>query len=489
MKESHSRHEAERMGQGHVFRFFDDLSPESRRRLSEQFARLDFDQITRLLRQDDAFTDVGEIHSDAQPASYIPLPRTGSDRSQRAKAQATGNTTLREGKVAALVVAGGQGTRLNFDGPKGAYPIGPVSEHSLFQIFAENILAARCRHGARIPWYVMTSEDTDAATRQFFADQGFFGLPESDVYFFQQGMMPTVNTEGKLILDAPDHIFMSPDGHGGTLSALARSGALDKMQEQGIDFISYFQVDNPIVTPLDEVFIGYHVLQRSEMSCKMVAKACPEEKLGVFAVLDEKLQVIEYSDLPTDLAEACNPDGSLRFAAGSIAVHVLNVDFVLRITSDPKFALPFHRAKKKVPYLNEAGKRVEPQEPNALKFEQFIFDALPLAARTMVLEVGRSAQFSPVKNATGVDSPETARRDMIRLYARQLEEAGVEIPRDENGKPVYTIEISPLAADSPAETIALVRRLGLKGITEDTFFTSRTEPPSGHRSEILNPKR
>ncbi len=329
---------------------------------------------------------------------------------------ARGRTLLSQGRVAALTVAGGQGTRLGFDGPKGAFPISPVRNKPLFQLFAESILATSRRCGAAVPWYIMTSPHNDTATRRFFAEHNYFGLPGDDVLFFHQGVVPAFDRRGKILLDWPHRIALSPDGHGGTLLALARSGMLADMARRGIEQISYFQVDNPLVYCVDPLFIGLHVSRQSEMSSKTVTKADDLERVGNFAVAGGKLTVIEYSDLPDTLARARNPDGSRTFDAANIAIHAISLAFVERLTANPaSFALPWHIAHKKVPYTDlETGARIEPAEPNAIKLESFIFDALPLAERPLILETSRAEEFSPVKNATGMRSIATARRDMSR---------------------------------------------------------------------------
>ncbi|HEY0008316.1 MAG TPA: UDPGP type 1 family protein, partial [Tepidisphaeraceae bacterium] len=365
------------------------------------------------------------------------------------KALARGHELLKAGKVAAFLVAGGQGTRLGYDGPKGEYPVTPIKNKPLFQVFAEQLLAHGQGAGKPIPWYVMTSDINDVPTRAFFAKNKYFGYDPTLIRFFQQGMMPAFGTDGKMLLGGKDSLALSPDGHGGSLRALRKSGALEDMQKRGVEHLSYFQVDNPIVHTIDPLFLGLHDLTGSEMSSKTIGKAGALEKVGNFCIGDGKMQVIEYSDLPEELAKQTNPDGSLKFNAGSIAIHAIRVDFIDRLTapgSDLK--LIWHRAEKKVPFVNEQGNAVKPETPNAIKLEQFVFDAIPLAANAIVYTTDRAEEFSPVKNATGGDSPETCRRDQIRRNARWLEAAGVKVPRKADGEPDCIIEISPLFAVS-----------------------------------------
>jgi UDP-N-acetylglucosamine/UDP-N-acetylgalactosamine diphosphorylase len=449
------RAKAEKAGQGHLFLWWPELGIPEKERLLRQVADIDFDLIQELVRV--LILDrTKEPLMPLEPAPVVPLPADEKARRDRQRARQEGEALLRAGKVAPLVAAGGQGTRLGFEGPKGAFPIGPVSKACLFRILAERILAARRRYGAAVPWYVLTSPANDRQTRRFFEEQGWFGLPKEDVVFFQQGTLPAVDLAGKILLEDKAEIAMSPDGHGGTLPALWKSGVLDDMERRGIEEISYFQVDNVLVPPLDPVFAGCHRLGDAEMSSKVVRKAYPEEKVGVFCLRQGKLVVVEYSDLSPEQMHATSPDGTLRYWAGNIAVHMIRVDFVRRLQAE-NLRLPFHRAEKKIPCVGTDGKPVVPEKPNGVKFETFIFDALPLARRSVTLEVSRKEEFSPVKNARGVDSPESAQRDLMELHASWLEDAGVPVPRKPDGSLAFRIEISPLFALDREELRARLR--------------------------------
>jgi UDP-N-acetylglucosamine/UDP-N-acetylgalactosamine diphosphorylase len=469
------RRRAADAGQDHVFRFWGDLPEEGRRRLLAQLAEVDFEELAELIDLHVTQRRPPELPPDLEPAPFIPLPTTDAERARRDAMRQKGEELLAAGKVAPMVVAGGQGTRLGYEGPKGAFPIGPVSGRTLFDVFAEALHAARRTYGVSIPWYIMTSRANDLATRDFFEAHNFFDLPRPDVKFFTQGMMPAVDLQGKLIMSARDQLTWSPDGHGGSIRALARTGTLADMASRGIEHISYFQVDNPLVPPLDPVFIGHHADAASDMSSKMARKRDPKEKLGAFCLSRGRLHVIEYSDLPDKLAEARNPDGRLRFEAGSIAIHILSRAFVERLSAGRRFPLPFHRAEKRIPHVDERGNLVSPTRPNGAKFETFVFDALPMAANPIVLEIDRAVEFSPVKNAGGLDSPATAQRDMIRLAAQWLEEAGVDVPRQPDGTPTYKVEVSPLAARNVEELRALVARLNVRTVTGDLYLGLETE--------------
>lgn len=445
----------EEAGQGHVFRFWEELSENAREDLSRQADAIDLEELRRLtshlLGSD---SDPGAIGFEGiEPALFLALPENGGDSVRWQEAAECGEEVLRAGRVAAFTVAGGQGTRLGYDGPKGTFPVTPVRKNTLFQVFAEKILAASRRHGVTIPWFIMTSEINHEATLAAFREANYFGLPESSVMLFRQGLMPAVDREGRILLAGKGRIALSPDGHGGSLRALVRSGAVARMEELGVDVLSYFQVDNPLVRCIDPTFIGFHVLGASELSSKALPKAYAGEKVGVFCRQNGRNLVVEYSDMPDDLMAATDAAGELVFRGGSIAIHIFDRAFVKRLGGDGAGEenagrLPFHRADKKVSTLDEAGEPLIPDAPNAVKFELFVFDALPFAKNPVIIETARRDDFSPVKNAEGLDSLQTCQDDQLRQFARWFLAAGVPLACDETGLPSMTLEVSPLFADS-----------------------------------------
>lgn len=440
------------VGQAHLLTFLNRLDTAGQRALVKQLDALNLEALPGLIekyvRAKPGFAPGGEI----LPAPYYPQnPDSPAHRWDRAAMKRAGEELLKAGQVAAFTVAGGQGTRLGYDGPKGQYPAGAVTKKPLFQCLAEWILAASRRYGKPIPWYIMTSPLNHEATGNYLRMHKWFGLAEKDVMLFQQGEMPSMDMKtGKVLLAEPGVVATNPDGHGGSLLALWRSGAIADMRTRGVKHISYVQVDNPLARAIDPVFLGLHAAapdSSAEMSSKMVAKTDPGERVGVFAKVGGKAAVIEYSDLPKELAEARNADHTLKFNAGSIAIHVIGVEFVAKLNQSGDFALPFHRAEKKVAYTDlEDGRRVEPLQANAVKLEAFVFDALPLCKSSIVYETDRIDEFAPIKNAEGADSPRTCAEIQTERAARWLEKAGVEVPRDDSGKPTCTLEISPLTA-------------------------------------------
>ena len=429
--------------QGHVFSGWDQLAENECGAFQSELESLDLQQLNEFYKKrNEPFA--------AQPGrEYIdPLPVVGVAEVPPSSKTA-GELALWNGEVAVLVVAGGQGTRLGFDKPKGLYPVGPVSEASLFQIHAEKVLALSWKYETEIPFLVMTSDATHTETVEFFHEEGFFGLAESQVKFFQQGTMPALDlATGKLLLEAPGKLFLSPNGHGGTLTALQDSGLLKELETSGIKHIFYFQVDNPLVKIADPAFVGQHIESRAEVSSKVVFKETPEEKVGVLALLDGRCGIIEYSDMPAEMLNERDEDGSLLFRAGNPAIHIFDLQFLKRVTTGPD-RLAFHIAKKKVEHYDPVtATAVSPASENALKFELFVFDALPLADRWLAVQTLREEEFAPLKNADGADSPASARALMIAQAHRWLG-----LPA--GAKPV---EISPLYALNAEEARAKIAK-------------------------------
>lgn len=451
-------------GQEHVLCYWDRLAAQEQRALAEQLERLDLDELDAAFRGRGSGEDWAAL---AARASAPPAIRLGSpdNRFSPAEARQRGEEALRAGRVAALLVAGGQGTRLGFDQPKGMYPIGPVSGASLLQILFERVLATARRYGVSIPLYLMTSPATHAETLAYLERNGRFRLPDADLHVFCQGTMPAVDAErGRLLLDSYSSLALSPDGHGGMLAALDRSGGLKGMRERGIEQISYFQIDNPLAPVCDPEFLGYHLLAGSELSTLAVAKQFATERVGNIVSVDGRLRIIEYSDLPESAANRRNADGSLELWAGNTAIHVFDVAFLNRVRQQAD-ALPFHLARKAVAYLDNRGQRVEPEKPNAIKFERFIFDLLPAARNGIVVEADASSAFAPLKNGPGSerDSPETVRRQMLALHRGWLSSAGIEVA---NG---IAVEISPLFALDASELTSKLRHC--RRITEPTYLS------------------
>ena len=427
--------------QEHVLQFWEELNSEERQSIARQIQALDLAQLDELWKRRDFQSTqedfTGRISS---PPSYR-LQDSNQDIS-RQQAEDAGEATLRAGAVGVVIVAGGQGSRLGFPHPKGMYPIGSVSGATLFQILIEKVRAVGNRFGVHLPVYVMTSPATHDETVDFFDKHDRFGLRKEDLAVFCQGVMPAVESAtGKLLLQDKASLCLSPDGHGGLLAALDRAHLFQAMRTRGVDCLFYVQVDNPLAPVAEPQYLGYHTLSHSDVTTLVIEKRNAFEKVGNVVAIDGKLRIIEYSDFPKEQAVAQASDGSLLSWAGNIAVHVFDVAFLEEAVSG-RIEMPFHPACKKLPCISQLGQRVDPTEPNAVKFERFIFDLLPAADRASVVEVDRKETFAPVKNPPEAehDTPETAQAQMGRIYRSWLQKAGIKV---EGGAPV---EISPLFA-------------------------------------------
>jgi UDP-N-acetylglucosamine/UDP-N-acetylgalactosamine diphosphorylase len=404
-------------------------------------------------------TPLAEETMGIEPAPIIAIPRTENEKAQEQKAQQVGESLIRDGKVAVLIVAGGQGSRLGFDGPKGIYPISPIQQKSLFQLFAEQVKAQSKRYNTRIPLLIMTSMENHDETVRFFEDKDYFGLGKETLHFFQQDMLPAITPDGKLVLQNNSGLFANPNGHGGSLKALYDSGVLETLLKKGFTELFYCQVDNPLVKIADPVFLGYHTMARAEASTKVVRRRSIEEKVGVYLSSNGKDAIIEYSDLSPEYMSALDEAGNILYWAGNTAIHIFSLPFIKRI-NDHGFALPYHCARKNTDITDRNGQSIR---LDVWKFETFVFDAIPLAERTCCMEILREEEFAPVKNSEGADTPETARQAMEHLFRSWIEKAGVKIT------PGVVVEISPLYALDKAELGSKLKNKNLT-IQTNTYF-------------------
>ena len=459
--------ELKRYQQSHLIAFWNTLNPTERKTLESQLRSIDFAQVERLRKGHDESPDWAALSARAEPPPSIRLPESASDMAyfeQREEAIALGNQALRSSKLAMILVAGGQGTRLGFNLPKGMFRIGPLSNRTLFEMHVDRLRAMMKEYHVSIPLYIMTSPATDARTRTFFSENDCFGLGSDQLRIFCQGTMPAIDAEtGQILLGAPGEVSLSPDGHGGMLQAMSVHGCLDDAADQGIEHFFYGQVDNPLVEICDPFLIGHHIRANSDMTSQVVPKKTPIDRVGNVVTVDGRLQVIEYSDLPESAGKQVNRDGSLKLWAGNIAVHVFRHRFLDRVQHSVE-GLPFHRARKAVPHVDEHGKLVEPKQPNAIKFERFIFDLLPLAERGLVVEGDAACVFAPVKNADGApnETPASTKQAISTLHRSWLRAAGAAL--DENN----IVEIHPNWALN-AEAVAKKISPGLP-IAADTYF-------------------
>ena len=427
-------------GQGHVFNWWDDITSSERDALYKQLVAIDLDVLEHLVEKLVVDEPNGQPRH-LEPSPIIHLPRTPQEHDFREKALTRGEEILRSGLCAAFVAAGGGDSDLEIGGVKGMYPMTPVTGKTLFQLHTEKVLGLRARYGCTIPLFVMTSADNHDAIREFFEAHDHFGFPAEDLFFLPQGMLPLVDFSGNLILEERGRLAMKPDGHGGAIRALYNSGALDELEERGIKYIFYFQVDNPLAKILDPAFIGYHAMSDAEISSKAVRKKNPDEKVGVLGRINGWIGVVEHSDLTKEEKYARDEKGELRFFAGNIAIHLMNVSFLRRLSESP-FNLAFHKSERAVRLVDKKGDTVEPTQKNALRFESFVFDALQYANASIILEVPREDEFSPFKRLEGEESPECCREMMSRYYKGWLRRCGFEVDPEDGAR----VEISPLFA-------------------------------------------
>lgn len=459
--------------QAHLLTFHNSLPDAEKASLLDQLDRLNVERVNRICQK--ALKDVEALqNADPSQSQLQPLPDSAfaslinADKAQAAKWEEEGLKQIADGKVAAIVMAGGQGTRLGSSDPKGCYDIQLPSHKSLFQLQAERIkrlqvVAAQRfpKSGAKeavLPWYIMTSGPTRPATEAFFKKHNFFGLDQQHVIFFEQGTLPCFTFDGKIILDGKSQLSAAPDGNGGVYAALKTEGVLADLDKRGIKYIHAYCVDNCLCKVADPIFIGHCVLKGADCGAKVVPKASWDESVGVVCLKNKKFSVVEYSEISEANAKQTNPQtGALAYNAGNIANHFYTTDFLKRVESF-EHELEYHVAKKKIPHVDlSTGQTVKPSSPNGIKLELFIFDVFPFTKNMAVLEVSRKEEFSPLKNAPGTasDNPETSRRDIIAQQARFVEAAGghvvpgkeEEALKDADGSAHWgkvTFEISPL---------------------------------------------
>ena len=430
-------------GQEHLLHFWNKLDEVGRTNLSKQIESIDFtqfDELIEVMRTEDKTFSIDEI----SPSPFISIEDDTVDWEGLKQA---GETLIMQGKLGVLTVAGGQGTRLGWSGPKGTFPATPITGKSLFQVIAEQILFANQKYNVTIPWYIMTSVENDAVTQSFLLDNNCFGLDRTDIFIFPQGVVPAVDKDGKMLLEKRHQIFMNPDGHGGVIAALKHSGALEEMGARGIEQLAYVQVDNPLVKVVDPIFLGLHCSEHSsgQVSSKCVMKSNPDERVGVFCTRGNTTSIVEYSDMTREQTHEQKENGTLAYCCGSIAAHLFSTNFIEEAADN----LPWHVAHKAVSYIDISNgeESIPTQEQNAYKFERFVFDVLPLASNSLVFETKREEEFAPIKNENGDDSAQTSMKLQCDRAATWLRACGVEVSQE------ALVEISPTTAAS-AEDLA-----------------------------------
>ncbi|PLW41518.1 hypothetical protein PCANC_13091 [Puccinia coronata f. sp. avenae] len=412
------REKYQQAGQGHVFTFFDQLQPTEKEELITQLSTIDPQRVNQIFKQSTSKpdSDSGDDKIDFEPPPSDSLESTIDISNPEvaknvAQWQSLGLKSIKDQKVAILLLAGGQGTRLGSSDPKGCYNIGLPSQKSLFQLQAEKIIRLQDLVGGSsiIPWYIMTSGPTRKPTEEYFVKMNYFGLKKENVIFFEQGVLPALTLDGKMFLETPSRVCVAPDGNGGLYAALRSSdtcsagrSVLEDLKRRGVEYIHAYCVDNCLVKVADPIFLGYCIGKNTRCGVKVVLKSQPNESVGVVALKNQRWAVVEYSEMPESVASSRAENGELR------------------LTSLP-------RGQQEIPHIDLKTKQViKPSQPNGIKLELFIFDVFPFVESLSLLEVARSEEFSPLKNApnTGSDDPQTSRRDLLAQQKRWMEAAG-----------------------------------------------------------------
>ena len=397
--------------QEHLLNGYDKLDENKKKQLLHQLNLIDFELIKSLYNKtkEEIINEKDEI----TPMAYLDKYKLNEDYK---KYENIGKKAIKEGKLAAVTMAGGQGTRLGHTGPKGTYDIGLDSHKSLFELLCDGLKQEGEKYGVTIPWFIMTSRENNDETIEFFEKHKFFGYQkDKNIFFFKQGELPMIDTEGKILIDENGLVKMAADGHGGIYEALVKNGMTKKMKELGIEWVFIGGVDNCLVKMVDPVLMGVAIDKNVTVACKSVVKANPHEKVGVFCKRNGKPNVIEYSEITDEMAEATDENGELLYGESHILCNLFNVNAIERMGETP---LPYHSAFKKAKYIDKDGNLVVPDSPNAYKFEAFLFDAFGVVDELAVLRVKREEEFAPVKNAdkAGVDCPKTARELYKKFY-------------------------------------------------------------------------
>ena len=386
--------------QEHLLNFYEELSKEEQESLLNQLLEIDFKTMQELYEGTKKSMTVS--NDKIEPIEYIDKEKMSKE--QKEQYEKIGEEIITSGKYAVATMAGGQGTRLGHSGPKGTYYL--VNNKSLFEIFYDELNKANQKYNVTIPWYIMTSRENNKETIEFFEKNNYFGYNKEYIKFFSQGELPTINKEGKILLAEKGFVKEVADGNGGIFSSMNKNGIIDDMIEKQVEWLFIGAIDNALLKMVDPLLVGIAHSSGVLAAAKSLVKCSPTEKVGVFCKKNNQPSVIEYTELPEEMANLRDENGELVYGESHIMCNMFHVD-VLKSIGERK--LPYHQAFKKINYINEKGEKVEASEPNAYKFESFIFDAFETIPELKILRVKREEEFAPVKNATGVDSPETAR--------------------------------------------------------------------------------
>ena len=398
-------------GQEHLLNHYDKLDEEKKKELLDQIENIDFELVNELYNSTKQTKTKNNDKIEA--IDYLDKFKLNDKYKYY---ENIGKKAIKEGKLAAVTMAGGQGTRLGHDGPKGTYDIGLDSHKSLFELLCDNLKEEGKKYGVTIPWFIMTSRENNKDTVEFFEKHRYFGYQKNkNIFFFEQGELPMMDTEGKILIGEDGLVKLAADGHGGIYESLVKTKMTDKMRELGVEWVFIGGVDNCLVKMVDPVLMGIAIDKKVTVACKSVVKDNPHEKVGVFCRRNGKPNVIEYSEITDEMAEAVDENGELLYGESHILCNLFSIDAIERMGKEP---LPYHVAYKKAKYIDKDGNLVVPDSPNAYKFEAFLFDAFGEVDDMAILRVKREEEFAPVKNSDekGVDCPKTARELYKKFY-------------------------------------------------------------------------
>lgn len=397
----------EKYNQMHLLKFYNELTVEEQEELLKDIENTDFEEISNIFNNSHKSANNEATNHIIEPMETI--DKYSLAKEDLEKYEKLGEELIKNNKVAVCTMAGGQGSRLGHNGPKGTFVVPLKEPKSIFQIDTEKMLETYQKYGVYINWYIMTSEENDSVTKQYFEDNNYFGYSKEHIKFFKQGQLPLTDFEGNVLLQTKSKIFKAANGNGGIFKALADNKIIDELKEKGIEYLVTCNVDNILIKPIDEIMFGVLKSKEIGIGIKSIIKRSPEEPVGVCCIRDKKPTVIEYIDLPKELAEARNDDGTLKYGEAHFGCNYLSVKLLNKIAEEK---LPYHSAKKKNKYFDVDGNFVNADEINSIKSEMFIFDGFEMADTAIALRTRREEEFAPIKNKTGEDSPETA----MKLY-------------------------------------------------------------------------
>ena len=400
--------------QEHLILNYEKFNKEEKENLLNQILEINFELINKLYEQT-------KIKEEKENSKIEPVVYTDKDcltKEQKEYYKEIGTNEIKSGKLAAVTMAGGQGTRLGHNGPKGTFVLDVHPPKSLFEILCDSLKQINKKYDVIIPWYIMTSRENNNQTKDFFEKNKYFNYPKTFIKFFIQGELPMVNTKGKIILDENGFVKLAADGHGGIFEAMFKNNIVEDMKQKNIEWIFIGPIDNPLVKMIDEIFIGITAHKKVLAAGKSLVKANPQEKVGVFCKKNGNPSVIEYTEISNELANKKDKNGNLLYGESHINCNMFNIKAIENIGNKK---LPYHSAFKKAKYMNEEGKIIIPQEPNCYKFESFIFDSFNKLDDMAIVRVKREDEFAPVKNKDGVDSAVTAKQ-MYEAYMKNKKE-------------------------------------------------------------------